>query len=127
MYFLFSGEKRKVPKKKAAMPPNTSAVEGFEAITRRSDGEGEDGGDGVLLSFQEKRKKNQERKAMMPADSIRRGEGLKPLRTERWGGGFVLSFFGRKKKGTKEKSPVRQTAFAGRLLWKRGSVTGYRP
>jgi len=39
LYFLFSGEKRKVPKKKAVMPPNTSAVEGFEAITRRSDGE----------------------------------------------------------------------------------------
>jgi len=40
VYFLFSGEKRKVPKKKAVMPPNPSAVEGFEAITRRSDGEG---------------------------------------------------------------------------------------
>jgi len=43
VYFsFFSGEKKgKVPKeRKAVMPPNTSAVEGFEAITRRSDGEG---------------------------------------------------------------------------------------
>jgi len=76
-------------------------------------GRGDEGEDGVLLSFQEKRKKNQERKAVMPADSIRRGWGLSVGSPERWGGGFVLSFFGRKKKGTKEKSRVRQTSFAG--------------
>jgi len=58
LYFLFSGEKRKVPKKKAVMPPNTSAVEGFEAITRRSDGER----GGRRSSFFSEEKKEEPRK-----------------------------------------------------------------
>jgi len=71
LYFLFSGEKRKVPKKKAVMPPNTSAVEGFENPLR--------------------------------AGAIGRGDG-------------VLSFFGRKKKGTKEKSRDAAECFGGGMV-----------
>jgi len=64
------------------------------------------GGDGVLLSFREKRKKNQERKAAMPADSIRRGWGLNVGSPERWRGvGTVYFLFsGEKRKVPKKKA-----------------------
>jgi len=79
VYFsFFSGEKKgKVPKeRKAVMPPNTSAVEGFEAITRRSDGEG------VCTFFFQEKKERYQRKKPRPSNCVCRGNLGKEARSQ---------------------------------------------
>jgi len=63
----------------------------------------------------------------MPADSIRRGEGLKPLRAGAMGQGFCTFFFREKRKKNQERKAVmpadsiRRGKFGKKEAWSQGT------